>query len=85
MDRFPSVRGSIASFHIHDNDSKFGPAMATELGMARVAGTRVTSVAANGPAAAAGVRPGDVILKLDETTIDDDAHLVNLVGMIEAD
>ncbi len=65
-------------------DSKFGPAMATELGMARVAGTRVTSVAAGGPAEAAGIRPGDVILKLDATPIDDDGHLVNLVGMIEA-
>ncbi len=65
-------------------DSKFGPAMATELGMPRVAGTRVTSVAAGGPGAAAGIRPGDVILKLDGTPIDDDAHLVNLVGLTEA-
>ena len=65
-------------------DSKFGPAMATELGMARVAGTRVTSVTSGGPAEAAGIRTGDVILKLDATPIDDDAHLVNLVGMIEA-
>jgi serine protease Do len=65
-------------------DSKFGPAMATELGMPHVAGTRVTSVARGGPAEAAGIRTGDVILKLDATPIDDDAHLVNLVGMIEA-
>jgi serine protease Do len=65
-------------------DSKFGPAMATELGMPRVAGTRVTSVTRGGPAEAAGIHSGDVILKLDSTTIDDDAHLVNLVGMIEA-
>ena len=65
-------------------DSKFGPAIATELGMPRVAGTRVTAVAAGGPAEAAGVRPGDVILKVDGMSIDDDAHLVNLVGMIEA-
>jgi serine protease Do len=65
-------------------DGKFGPAMATELGMAHVAGTRVTSVAAGGPAEAAGIRAGDVILKLDGTSIDDDAHLVNLVGLIEA-
>ena len=64
-------------------DGKFGPAMAAELGMARVAGTRVTSVTPGGPAAAAGIRAGDVILKLDDTPIDDDAHLVNLIGLME--
>ena len=65
-------------------DGKFGPAMAAELGMRRVAGTRVTSVTPGGPAEAAGIRVGDVILKLDGTPIDDDAHLVNLIGLIEA-
>jgi serine protease Do len=65
-------------------DGKFGPAIATELGMPHLAGTRVTAVAAGGPAEAAGIRAGDVILKLDGTPIDDDAHLVNLVGLIEA-
>jgi serine protease Do len=29
------------------------------------------------------VRVGDVILKVDSTSIDDDAHLVNLVGLTE--
>ena len=27
---------------------------------------------------------GDVILKLDDTPIDDNAHLVNLIGLMEA-
>ena len=64
-------------------DAKFGPAMAAELGMARATGTRVTAVTRGGPAEAAGIRADDVILKLDGTPIDDDAHLVNLVGLIE--
>jgi serine protease Do len=64
-------------------DAKFGPAMATELGMARATGTRVATVTPGGPAAAAGIREGDVILKLDGTPIEDDAHLVNLIGLIE--
>ncbi|MGO9113334.1 MAG: S1C family serine protease [Thermoguttaceae bacterium] len=64
-------------------DGKFGPAIAAELGMARATGTRVVTVTRGGPAEAAGIRPGDVILKVDGTTIDDDAHLVNLVGLIE--
>ena len=64
-------------------DAKFGPAMAAELGMSRPTGTRVRAVTPGGPAEAAGIREGDVILKLNGMAIDDDAHLVNLVGLIE--
>ncbi len=64
-------------------DAKFGAAMAAELGMAQATGTRVHDVSPGGPAEAAGIRAGDVILKLDGTVIEDDAHLVNLVGLIE--
>ncbi len=64
-------------------DTKFGPAMAAELGMARATGTRVTAITRGGPAEAAGVREGDVIMKIDGTAIDDDSHLINLVGLIE--
>ncbi len=64
-------------------DAKFGPAMAAELGMPRATGTRVVTITPGGPAAAAGIREGDVILKLDGTPIDDDAHLVNLIGLME--
>ena len=64
-------------------DAKFGPAMAAELGLSRVTGTRVVTITHGGPAETAGIRRDDVILKLDGTSIDDDAHLVNLVGLIE--
>jgi serine protease Do len=64
-------------------DAKFGPAIAAELGMAQATGTRVTAVTRGGPAEAAGIRKNDVIMKLDGAPIDDDAHLVNLVGLIE--
>jgi serine protease Do len=63
--------------------ARFGPAVAAELGMARATGARVTAIIRGGPAEAAGLREGDVILKLDATAIDDDAHLVNLVALIE--
>ena len=53
-------------------DAKFGPAMAAELGLAQATGTRVTAVTRGGPAEAAGIRAGDVIMKLDGTAIDDD-------------
>jgi len=65
-------------------DGKFGPAMAAELGMPRVAGARVVAITPGGPAETAGIRPGDVILKVDGTPIDDDAHLDDLIGMTEA-
>jgi serine protease Do len=64
-------------------DAKFGPAIAAELGMAQATGTRVTAITRGGPAEAAGIRENDVITKLDGTVIEDDAHLVNLVGLIE--
>ena len=64
-------------------DAKFGPAMAAELGLTRVTGTRVMTVTRGGPAEAADIRRDDVIMKLNGTEIDDDAHLVNLVGLIE--
>ena len=64
-------------------DAKFGPVIAAELGMAQATGTRVVTVTRGGPAEAAGIRAGDVILKVDGTPIDDDAHLVNFVGLVE--
>jgi serine protease Do len=65
-------------------DAKFGPDIAANLGMTQIAGTRVHTVTRGGPAEAAGIRAGDVIIKLDGIAIDDDAHLVNLVGLMEA-
>jgi serine protease Do len=64
-------------------DARFGPAKAAELGLPRAAGALVREVTRGAPAEAAGIRPGDVILKLDGKEIADDAHLVNLVGLIE--
>ena len=64
-------------------DAKFGPVMASELGLARATGTRVTAVTRGGPAETAGIRADDVIMKIDGTAIDDDSHLVNLVGLTE--
>ena len=64
-------------------DAKFGPALAVELGTPLAIGTRVAAVTHGGPAEAVGIRPGDVIVKLDSTPIDDDAHLVNLIGLTE--
>ena len=41
------------------------------------------SVTKGSPAEAAGLQAGDVILQIDGVRVEDDAHLVNLVSMIE--
>jgi Do/DeqQ family serine protease len=46
------------------------PQIAESLGMARPTGVLVTSVVAEGPAAAAGLKPGDVVLAFNGTAIE---------------
>lgn len=64
-------------------DSKFGPTIATRLGLRRTMGARVTGVTTNSPAANAKLQIDDVILKFGEIPVDNDSHLVNLVGLTE--
>ena len=64
-------------------DSKFGPTIATRLGLRRAMGARITGVTDNSPAADAKLQIDDVILKFGEIPVDNDSHLVNLVGLTE--
>ncbi len=64
-------------------DRDFGPAMAAELGLPRPIGARVIDLTENSPAARADVRRGDIILRFDNISVEDDAHLVNLVNLME--
>lgn len=64
-------------------DSSFGAAMAAELGLPRPIGARVTDVTPNSPAAEARLQKDDVILQYEDTPVEDDAHLVNLVNLTE--
>lgn len=43
-------------------------------------GARITQVDADGPAARAGLRPGDVIVEFNGTPIEDRDHLIRVVG-----
>jgi len=56
------------------------PALALRLGLQRVNGALVEIVHPNTPAAQAGLRPGDVILKLEDVTLRDENHLINLIS-----
>ena len=64
-------------------NSRFGPAMAAELGLTRLFGAYITGVTPNSPAEAAKLQVGDVILKFNQTPVEDDSHLVNLVSLTE--
>ncbi len=64
-------------------DASFGPADAAKLGLPNPRGARISGVTAESPAAVADLRVNDVVLQFRGIRIDDDSHLVNLVGLTE--
>jgi serine protease Do len=64
-------------------DSSFDQATAKRLGMAHVTGAHVTRVYRQRPtpASQAGIRPGDVIIRFNDVHVEDENHLINLVGL----
>ncbi len=63
-------------------ESQFSPEDSENLGLP-YGGTRVNSVTAGSPADQANIRVGDVIIRYGDQKIDDDGHLVSLVGFTE--
>lgn len=66
-----------------DLDDRFNERRATDLGLHHLAGTRVIGTKPNSPAERAQLKANDVIIKFDDTTIEDDAHLRTLVKLTE--
>lgn len=64
--------------------STLDPAEALRLGLNRVNGALVEVVHPNTPAEASGLKSGDVILKLEDVTLRDENHLINLVSALPA-
>lgn len=64
-------------------DSSFDHATARRLGMKRVTGAHVTRVYRQRPtpASQAGLRPGDVIVSFNNVRVEDENHLISLVGI----
>jgi serine protease Do len=62
-------------------DKRFDQREADRLGMVRPVGTRVEMVTRGAPADLAGIRPDDVILEFEGRPVEDDDHLMSLVGM----
>jgi len=61
------------------NDT-FGPSDASRLGLSGSRGAMVTRITPDTPAAQADLQPGDVILEFDGHLIEDDEHLIQVVG-----
>jgi serine protease Do len=62
--------------------SALEPAEALRLGLNRVSGALVEIVHNGTPAEAAGLKQGDVILKLEDVALRDENHLINLVSVL---
>lgn len=62
--------------------STLEPAEALRLGLSKVSGALVEIVHPGTPAATAGLRQGDVILKLEDVELRDENHLINLVSAL---
>jgi serine protease Do len=62
-------------------DKKFEQPEADRLGMVRPVGTRVETITQGAPADLAGIRPDDVILEYEGRPVEDDDHLMSMVGM----
>jgi S1-C subfamily serine protease len=58
----------------------FEAADALKLGLDRVRGALVETVYPNTPAATAGLRGNDVVLQVDDVSIRNENHLINLIS-----
>ncbi|MCH2200641.1 MAG: trypsin-like peptidase domain-containing protein [Fuerstiella sp.] len=68
-------------------DPSFDQATANRLGLSRAVGAHVTRVYRQRPtpASQAGIRPGDVIVAFNDVRVEDENHLINLVGLARID
>jgi len=64
-------------------DHKFTPLIATKLGLPRVMGARVLGITPKSPAEEAKLQVDDVIIEINGTPIDNDTHLVSMIGLTE--
>jgi serine protease Do len=64
-------------------DHAFDSATAVSVGLNRPRGTRIKAVTPDSPAEEAKLQAGDVVLEFGGVGVEDDNHLVNLVGLTE--
>jgi serine protease Do len=65
-------------------ENAFDAVTATKLGLKSTRGALVKSILPNSPASNAGIRIGDVILEINGRAVENDGHLVKMVGLTPA-
>ena len=76
-------RGKVTRAFLGVNLGAITPVKAAELGLQRPAGALITLVEPDSPAETAGLKREDVILRIGDTPIDDDGHVMNVIGFSE--
>jgi serine protease DegQ len=61
------------------------PELAENFGVPEHAGTLIAGVVRDGPADKAGVKPGDILIKVNDTAVTDRTSLVNLIAQLPPD
>jgi serine protease Do len=64
---------------------EFTPEQAMRLGLSRPQGALVNTVRPNTPAARSGLQEDDVVLEFDGLRVEDDEHLIKIVGFTDVD
>jgi S1-C subfamily serine protease len=64
--------------------AQLDPVDALKLGLERAQGALVESIYPDTPAAAAGLKPSDVILQVDDVAIRNENHFINLISSLPA-
>lgn len=62
-------------------DARFDLQAAQQAGLRQLIGARVVTVTPDSPAAKAGIQPGDIILRMNNVLVENDAHLITMVNM----
>jgi serine protease DegQ len=58
------------------------PELANSFGLAKTSGTIIAGVLKGGPADKAGIKPGDILISVDEKSVTDTTSMLNLVAQL---
>jgi serine protease DegS len=76
-------RGRVVRGWLGVEAQDLSPQLAESFGLQRPRGVLVAGVVSGGPAAQAGIAPGDVITELDGRTVEDATHALDLIAQHE--
>jgi serine protease DegQ len=58
------------------------PELANSFGLAKTSGTIIAGVLKGGPADKAGIKPGDILISVDEKSVTDTTSMLNVVAQL---